>query len=379
MSAQRPARRARRPRIETVDGVLIVGGGYAGVHASRVVRERGVRATIVDASGRHDFVTRLAAVAGGTAPRRDASAPLEEFCDEVIVATVSDVDVESGVVKLDDGRRLGADAVVITAGAVPSQPPIDGLEHAAVLRTADDALALRETIRDASSVVIVGGGATGVQLAGSIRARRRATAVTLIDAADRLLAGMSSQLSADALRILSGRRVDVRLGAGVDSITPEGVMVDGELIAGVPVWAGGYDARAESLGVAADESDRMVVDEMLLVDGSSTVFAAGDVAAHRDDDGNELAMSAQIAVQAGTGAGENAVRLIAGEELRAVELSHLGWVLDLGGNRGLAEVAGRPLSAPFLDLLPPLLHWGIDVRHLIETRGLAGVTHRPGC
>ena len=128
----------------------------------------------------------------------------------------------------------------------------------------------------------------------------------------------------------------------------------------------------------ADDTGRATVDDTLLVTGWSSTFAAGDVAHHVASDGEDLPMSAQIAVQAGEAAGENAGRLLGGRELEAAELSHAGWVLDLGGRRGLAEVAGVELAAPFLDLLPPLLHWGIDVKHLVETRGLAGLAKRPG-
>jgi NADH dehydrogenase len=89
-------------------------------------------------------------------------------------------------------------------------------------------------------------------------------------------------------------------------------------------------------------------------------------------------MSAQIAVQAGEVAGRNAVALLTDGPLETVRLSHRGWVMDLGGWRGLAEFGPISLSAPFFDLLPPLLHWGIDVKHLIDTRGLGGLVDAPG-
>lgn len=191
-------------RRAAVDGVLVVGGGYAGVHAARSVIRAGRRAFIVDPTGRHDFVTRLAAVAGGTAARSDASAPLADFSDDVIVGAMTAL--SDGEVTLDDGRILTADAVIVTAGAVPIDAPVPGLEHAFVLRTADDALELREEVEHASSVVIVGGGATGVQLAGAVASRHPETAVSLVDAADSLLAGMSEELGADAARILRDPR-----------------------------------------------------------------------------------------------------------------------------------------------------------------------------
>lgn len=358
-----------------VDGILVVGGGYAGVHAARSIRRAGRRAFIVDRTGRHDFVTRLAAVAGGTATVEDASTPLTEFSDDVIVASMDAI--ADGRVTLDDGRELTADAVVVTVGAVPSTPPIPGIEHAQPLRTADDALALRERIDDASSVVIIGGGATGVQLAGAIGARHRRTAVSLIDGETSLLATMRRETGRDAERILRDRGVQVCLGSDVERIEEHAVVVGGERIDGLVVWAAGFSPEAADLGFPTAASGRIDVDETLRVRGFEQTFAAGDIAAHVDADGAELAMSAQIAVQAGAAAGRNAVRVSNGDEPEPVELAHRGWVLDLGGYRGLAEIGPLTLSAPFFDVIPPLLHWGIDVKHLVDSRGVEGLLDRP--
>ncbi|MEP1126386.1 MAG: FAD-dependent oxidoreductase [Ilumatobacter sp.] len=359
-----------------VDGVLIVGGGYAGVHTARSVRRAGRRSSIVDPSGRHDFVTRLAAVAGGTAPMTDSSAGLEEFADDVILGSVTAV--RDGEVDLDDGTTLTADAIVVTAGAVPLKPPIPGIEHARPLRTEDDALNLRSAIEDHDAIVIVGGGATGVQLAGAIGAAHPAKTVTVVDGSDRLLVGMGDATGRDAERILRDRRVRLRLGDDVDEILPDGVSVAGEELVGLPIWAAGFTARADEFGLPTDDDGRVVVDRYLRVDGWTKTFAAGDIARHVTADGTELAMSAQIAVQAGEVAGRNAVRLLRGDRLDEARLAHRGWVLDLGGHRGLAEIGPVTLTAPFFDLLAPALHWAIDMKHLVETRGLAGLTDRPG-
>jgi NADH dehydrogenase len=286
--------------------------------------------------------------------------------------------VGDGSVELDDGRTFSADALIVTAGAVSTSPPVDGIEQAWPLRTADDALALRSQIDDADAVVIIGGGATGVQLAGCIAAAHRSIRVTVIEAAEGILSGMGRSTGRDAARILKGRGVDLVLGQPVESIDADGVVVAGERYDGTPVWAAGFEARADSLGLPATRAGQVRVEDTLLVDEWEMTFAAGDVAAHSTRRGATLAMSAQIAVQAGEAAGANAVRLLQGERLEVADLTHRGWVLDLGGFRGLAEVGPAVLTAPFLDLLPPLLHWGIDVKHLIETRGLAGLLDAPG-
>ena len=356
-----------------VDGVLVVGGGYAGVHAARSVIRAGRRAFIVDPTGRHDFVTRLAAVAGGTASVDDASTVLTDFSDDVIIGSMSSI--ADGEVTLDDGRTFTAEAVIVTAGAVPAAAPIEGLRFASPLRTADDALTLRTGIDVASSVVIVGGGATGVQLAGAVAAKHPDVHVTLIEGSDTLLAGMSSGIGADAGRILRDRGVDIHLGAVVEEIGPNSVTVAGSPIDGLPVWAAGFAARAADFGLPVDvDTGRIDIDEYLRVRGWDRTFAAGDVASHRDATGAGLAMSAQVAVQAGDVAGRNALRLLRGDTLDRARLAHRGWVLDLSGFRGLAEFGPVTLSAPFLDLVPPVLHWVIDAKHLIDTRGPGGLT-----
>ncbi len=360
--------------ITSLDGVLIVGGGYAGVHAARAVRHKGRRATIVDPTGRHDFVPRLAAVAGRTSPTSDASAPLEFFADDVIVGSMdSCID---GIVTLDDGTRLGADALVVTAGSRTVRPPIDGIEFARHLRTAADSLSLRSEIDDADAVVVIGGGPTGVQLAGAVAATSPDKKITVVEATTTLLAGMGASTGHDAGRILRERGVDVIVGESVDSIRHDGVSIGDRIIDGLPVWAAGFEARADDFGFPTDEEGRIVVAPSLLVDGWSTTFAAGDIAAHRAGDGSILPMSAQIAVQAGEAAGRNAVRRLDGLPVSDASLTHRGWVLDLGGRRGLAEFGPVSLTAPVLDLLPPLLHWGIDTKHLVETRGLRGFAER---
>ena len=364
------------PTSEHRDGVLVVGGGFAGLHALRAVDRLGVRASVINRTGDHDFVTRLAAVAGGTVPAADARRPLSHFADDVEVASV--VAVADGAVELADGRRITADAVVVTAGAVPSSPPIEGLEHAVALRTAADALALRERIAGASSVVIVGGGASGVQLAGAVAHAHPDVAVHLVDAETRLLAGLPAGLGAGAARILGGRGVEVHLGRAVDRITVDGVVLDGDVIAGLVVWAGGFTADAARLGVPTADDGRISVDRELRITGMHRTFAAGDVAAHVDRDGHPLPMSAQIAVRAGTQAGRNAARVVRGEPTERADLQQLGWVLDLGGRRGLAQLGPFVLTGPVADLVPPLLHEAIDLKNLLEIGGAGALRFATG-
>lgn len=362
-------------RPERRDGVVVVGGGYAGLHAVRAVERGGIDVAVIDRSGEHDFVTRLAAVAGGSAPVHDARQRLGRFARRVEVGSV--VAVGDGAVELADGRHIEADAVVVTAGAESSRPPIEGIEHAARLRTADDALALRAAVTSAASVVIIGGGATGVQLAGAVAHANPEILVHLVEVESNVLAGLPAGLGAGAARILADRGVDLHLGHPVDRIGPDGVHVDGDFIAGLVVWAGGFTADAARLGVPTTDDGRIAVDADLRVAGMQRTFAAGDVAAHVDRHGDMLPMSAQIAVQAGTVAGRNAARVVRDEPTESAVLQQLGWVLDLAGRRGLAQLGPLVLASPIVDLIPPLLHDAIDLKNLIEIGGLAALRFAP--
>lgn len=356
-----------------IKGVLVVGGGYAGLHAATAVRRSGLPVTVVDRTGRHDFVTRLAAVAGGTAPVEDASRPVQSFADLFAMGSV--VEIADGSVTLSDGRTLTADAVVVTAGSVPSRPPVDGIEFAQDLRSAEDALALRGSIARAPSVVIIGGGATGVQLAGAAAVAHPSLSIHLVEATSRLLGGMPGAFSAGATRILEGRNVQIHLGSGVDRITEQGAVVDGTLLEGLVVWAGGFSALAHHYGVPTSDDGRILVDEALRVLGSDRTFAAGDIAAHRNAQGGTLPMSAQIAVRAGTAAGSNAASAARGGPVNPVDLRQVGWVLDLGGRRGLAQVGPINLTGPGADLIPPLLHDAIDLKDLLEVGGVQALRY----
>lgn len=364
--------RTRPGRTEHIDGVLVVGGGYAGLHAASAAADAGADVTVLDPNGRHDFVTRLAAVAGGAAPRSDGSRELGAFDHRVVIGSATHL--TDGEVILQDGTRLAADAIVFCAGAGVTLPPIDGIEHALPLRTSEHAEAIRERLDPDGAVTVIGGGATGVQLAGAISASRAASTVRIVEMESRLLPTMRPESSDGAARILRDRGVDVMVGATVDRIGADHVVVDGEELPGVAVWAGGFAPRTEGLDVELNGAGQIVVDEFLRISGMSRTFAAGDVAEHHTTDGDPLPMSAQVAVQAGDAAGENAARVAGGSEPEPASLSHQGWVLDLSGQRGIAEIGGFSLSGPFADLIPPFLHEAIDLKSLFGAGGFSALT-----
>jgi len=280
------------------------------------------------------------------------------------------VEIGDGWVELDDGQRLEAGAVVATVGATPSKPDIEGIEHLTPLRTALDASTIRRSLPTAQRLLIVGGGPTGVQLAGSAASRHSDLEVHLFDVADRLLPSMEADLGTNAARILTNRGVALHLGCQLDR-AEQGAMSfdDGSRWEGICVWAAGFEAASDLLTSAPRLEGRVEVDEVLRVKGWERTFAAGDLVAHIGPDGDVLAMAAQIAVKAGKLAGANAARLLAGKQLQPADLDTMGWVLDLGGHQGLASIGGVHLAGPLLDRIPPLLHHYVDAQHVVQTAG----------
>lgn len=362
--------------------VLVLGAGYAGIHAARTARAHGADVVLVDPEGRHDLLPRLAAVAGGRRDAGDAWAPVGDLSDARWVRDrATHVDPEGPTVTLEDGTELTGDAVVVTVGARRSLPPVPGLDErgARTLQTAADALVLREELDGVDALAVVGGGATGVQLASEAAAARPGLRVTLVEAEDRLLPSYARALGRHAGRVLRGRGVDVRTGTSVTAADATGIdLDDGTRLDALVVWATGAQADGHALLPDHPTSQgRLVLDRMLRVHGR--VFAAGDVALHRDLLGRPLAPSAQVALQAGRAAGANAARVARGRFPRAVPLVDLGWVVDLGHGRGVAEIGPLRLTGPLLDRLPPLLHEAVDARHLLQAGGLSGLLgHAPG-
>jgi NADH:ubiquinone reductase (H+-translocating) len=376
--------------------VVVLGAGYAGAHAARRALAEGAKVTVVDPDGHHAFTTRFASVAAGRAPIGDLAAPIDGLLDVEVVADLAvAVDADWRTVTLAGGATIDFDALVVTTGAEAAQPPIAGVaEHALALASVEDTLTIRETVRRLTSdaagdgddgsplgLVVIGGGATGVQLAAEVAHHRPDVPVTLVEREPRLLPTEPRALRHGARRILRAAGVEVLLGRPVDRVGPDGaVLADGTRLPGAVVWAGGWRARGSALlPDAPTEDGRLRVGPDLTVRGLDGIFAAGDTAAHHDLLGGLLPMSAQIAAQAGMVAGHNAVAWAAGRHHRRAVLVELGRVLDLGGGVGVARVGPLHLARRPLDRLVPALHLAIDLRDLWQLGGVTGVLrHAPG-
>jgi NADH:ubiquinone reductase (H+-translocating) len=362
--------------------IVVIGGGYAGSHAAVAARRAGGDVTVIDQDGLHGFLPRLAGVAAGRLRAGDARTPLGELLGvEVRQGSAQRIDPSARVVELTDGTVVPYDGLVVTVGSRTAGSPVAGAdEHAWSLHTPDDALALRVALRTASQLVVVGGGATGVQLAAEVAAADPTMPVRLVEASPRLLPAEPKLLGSSMRRLLEEAGVELHLGVDVAAIDAHGAdLADGQRLTGLVVWAGGWEADASALlPVAETTAGRVVVGRDLTVPGYDRVLAAGDIAAHRDLLGRPLAMSAQIAVQAGAAAGAAAVALALGERPKWARLFELGRVVDLG-DRGVGRLGPVPLGWGPTARLVPWMHLAIDLRHLAQLGGpLAALAHAPG-
>jgi NADH:ubiquinone reductase (H+-translocating) len=362
--------------------IVVLGAGYAGGHAATAATRAGAAVAVIDPDGLHGFLPRLAGVAAGRLRAGDARAPLAELMDvRVLHGRAVHLDVDARAVVTDTGDRIRYDAIVVTVGATSDVGPVPGAaEHAWRLHTPGDALALRPALIDADALVVVGGGATGVQLAAEVAAAHDGMPVTLVEAMDRLLSGEPPSLRRLAARHLRRVGVTVHLDAEAAVIDDAGVeRVDGTRHDGLVVWAGGWEADPGALLPDAPLDDgRIAVAGDCQVPEHPRVLAAGDIAAHRDVFGRRLAMSAQVALQAGAAAGRTAVAVARDQPTDRVRILEIGRLIDLG-ERGLGRVGPVTLGWGPSARLVPLLHLGIDARHLYKLGGpLAVLGHAPG-
>jgi len=316
--------------------VVIVGAGFCGLSAAKALSGARFDITVIDRHNYHLFQPLLYQVATAGLSPADIAAPIRSILvgqsnATVLLATVSGVDTETREVVAGD-RRIPYDVLIIATGAQHAYFGHDDWEpYAPGLKTIDDATKVRARIllaferaeneQDPAlkqrllNFVIVGGGPTGVEMAGAIAelANRalakdfrtidpRSARIILAEAGDRLLTPFDPTLSAKALQALKHLGVDVRLGAAVTACDASGVRIGSEHIpTETVVWAAGVMASPAGawLGVPTDRAGRVMVGPDLSVAGHPDIFVIGDTALVPGSDGKPLPGVAPVAKQQG--------------------------------------------------------------------------------
>ena len=366
--------------------VVIIGGGFGGLAAAKVFRGKPVEVTVIDRTNHHLFQPLLYQVAmAGLAPS-DITVPIRwilrnERNARVILGEVTKIDAAAREVIVDTlDAPVSYDTLIVTAGARHSYFGHDAWEpNAPGLKSLEDALEMRrrfllafehaEIALDAAererlmTFVIVGGGPTGVELAGMMveivrkampndfrNIDTRESRVILVEAGPRLLPAMPEKSSARARLDLERLGVDVRTSAMVTDVDEHGARAGDELIRTRNVfWAAGIQASAlgAMLGAPVDRAGRVIVRDDLSVPGHPELFVAGDLAAVKRADGSLVPGVAPAAMQEGRHAARNALRNINGETTTPFHYYNKGDLATIGRNRAIAvfgrvEVAGYP-------------------------------------
>ncbi len=389
----------------TLPRIVIVGGGFAGVATARGLRRARCAVTLIDQHNYHLFQPLLYQVATASLSPADIATPIRSLFAtqanaEVMLGRVTGVDPAARTVTLGTAGAVRYDTLVLATGARHAYFGHDEWEHDAPgLKTLDDATSIRgrillaferaENTADPAArqalltFGVIGGGPTGVELAGAIaelarsgltgefrRADPAQARILLIQSGSRVLPTFPEALSASAARALAELGVEIRLGHAVEDVTSEGMMLDGARIACATVfWAAGVAASpaAAWLAAPADRSGRLEVGPDLTVLGHPEIFAIGDTASVNAWHGKPTPGLAPAAKQAG----EYAARVIRARlSNRAAPVAfryhHAGSLATIGRRSAVAEF-GR------LHITGPMAWWLWGAVHILF---LAGARNR---
>jgi NADH dehydrogenase len=356
--------------------VVIIGGGFGGLWAAKALKHAPVRVTLLDRHNYHVFQPLLYQVATAALSPGDIASPIRWILrrqrnTRVLLAEARNIDIAAKRVDLDHGDSLSYDYLIVAAGSSSSYFGHDSWqENAPSLKTLDDALQIRGRMLLAYEIaereenpelrkmlltfVIVGGGPTGVEMAGAIAEIARQTLsdefrsirtdqarVLLIEAGPSILPAFPEHLRHAARKSLTKLGVEVRENATVTNVEDGRVWLGSERIAaGTVMWAAGVTASplGKSLGVPTDKAGRVLVQPDLSIPGHPEVFVVGDLAALKDPNGQQYPGVAQVAMQQATSAAGTIARTIKGQTRKPFKYRNLGNMATIGRNAAVADL-----------------------------------------
>lgn len=364
--------------------VVIVGAGFGGLYAALKLARLPLDILVVERTNHHTFQPLLYQVATSALTSAEIATPVRRILRSarnvsVLMSEVTGFDLEAGQALLPGGHRAPFDYLVAAAGARHSYFAHPEWEaNAPGLKTVADALEIRRRMltafEDAENqamlnggvqgpplnFVVIGGGPTGVELAGSLAELARSVVapdyrlvdtrkarVALLESGPRVLAGFDEETSAAAARQLEELGVEVRTGALVTNIQPGLVTVNhaAEIPVALAIWAAGVQASplGKALGAPLDHAGRVRVAPDLTVPGHPNVFVIGDLAAV-ECDGKPVPGVAPAAIQMGKYVARAIARDIAGQPRQPFRYVDKGSMAAIGRARGVARIAGVRLS-----------------------------------
>lgn len=372
----------------TARNVVIVGAGFAGLNAAkRLGNVDGISVTVIDRENHHLFQPLLYQVAMAALSPADIAVPIRSLLAEyrnvrVLKASAERVDIANRKVLTSSGE-FPYDYLLLACGAKHAYFGHEEWEQCAPgLKNLPQATEIRRRVLEAFEVaeretnqeerrrqltfIVIGGGPTGVELAGAIGEMSRytlardfrsidprQTRVILVEAGPRILASFDDNLAARAMRDLESLGVQVWTGARVTDVTPNGVVVGTEKIAAATVlWAAGVRAAdiGRTLGVPVDPAGRVITTPDLTIEGHPEVFVLGDMSNRAGPNGRPLPGVALVAMQEAVYAADLIRQEVAGKaqpQRPAFEYFDLGQMATIGRSRAIAEFRGLKMKGVF--------------------------------
>jgi NADH:ubiquinone reductase (H+-translocating) len=381
-------------RSSTQPKIVIVGGGFGGLYAAKRLSGAAADVTLVDRKNHHTFQPLLYQVALAVLSPGEIASPLRHILRKApnvktLLAEVTGFEPDRRRVVLAGGEQLAYDYLIVAAGARHAYFGHDNWEHDAPgLKTIEDAVEIRrrlllafekaerETLlggrRDPLTFAIIGGGPTGVELAGAIAdLARMALAkdfkaidttkarVRLYEGGPRVLGTFSPESSQRAREQLQELGVEVLTNSMVTGVEPGRIKVGDQWFpADVTLWATGVAASplARQLGAKTDRAGRVLIEPDLSLPGHREIFVIGDMSSLTDERGTPVPGLAAAATQQGKAAADNILRDLRGEPRQAFRYRDRGTMATIGYKRAVAEFGTRRLSGLVAWLLWSLVH-----------------------
>ncbi|HEY1918772.1 MAG TPA: NAD(P)/FAD-dependent oxidoreductase [Streptosporangiaceae bacterium] len=361
-----PGKRTPAPDAPTV---VVVGAGFGGMSSLKTLARAGLRVTLVDHNIYSTFQPLLYQVATGGLNAGDVAYPVRSFTRKFGVkfrrGELTAIDSQARVITLADGAQLGYDYLIIGTGVTAAYFGIEGAaKYSLALYTRRDAITLRDHLMDGlermsiadpprdAYMTVVGGGATGVEVAGTLAEFRNIALaasfpdidpakvhVRLVELGDHLIEPFDHKLRDYAYQQLKDRGIDVHLDTAIREVTPDSVIVkDGQTLhSDLTIWAAGVAAAegTKAWGLPQGKNGRIVTGRDLRVKGQDRIFAIGDIGFIADDPTPQLA---QPAIQQGRFAARQIGRLVAGQPTESFSYHDKGTMATIGRRSAVVQL-----------------------------------------
>jgi len=379
--------RNRKPR------VVIIGAGFGGLWAARILARGNVDVLVIDRNNYHTFLALLYQVAAAELEAEDIAYPIRSIFWKLpnvdfTLAHARRIALQNRIIETD-GESISYDYLIFATGSITSSFGLPGVaENAYCLKTLEEAVALKNHIiccfeaaareeeeakrKSLLTFVIVGGGATGVEYAGALSelihgplvkdyrtVDFQSVRIILLEAANELVANMPQSVRAYTLAKLQKMGVDVRLGAKVREVTPDTVILSNQdnILTRTVVWTAGVKGEplAELSGVVTGRDGRVPVQDTLQVPEHPEIYVIGDLASIKDDN-RVLPMVAQVAIQSGITAAQNILRQIVGQTPQSFRYHDRGSMITIGRKSAGVAIGKKTYTGFFAWLIWLVIH-----------------------